>query len=323
MSALYEEIRDAAGRLFDTETPDVLGSFGLGDLLAADDRHERNAAFAVAEAQGRAGAVTGVVSRIALAGLTFPEAAEFSTGVGRHSGDAARLAGLLGSRREAGLVVLACNGAAVGLPRLELNEVDSPLDPAYLTVFSVEPGSAPALDLPELADVLARARLACAAEMLGACEAMLTDAVAYTAARRQFGAALASFQAVAHSLAWAATEIHQLRALLRVSLAGDAIRVPDHTLAAATKSLAGTVSSRVAQTTLQVTGGMGFTWDYSHNARHRRVLALEVMAGSTAALDLELGRRLRAQDGPKIQDLQAISLTALAAGIPALGEPLP
>lgn len=318
--ALYDEIRDAVGRLFDAYAQDPLGDFGFADLLASEDPVERNAVFAVAEAQGRAGAGTDVVSRIALAGVALPEAADLGLGLASRPGQTPTLAALLGSAHEAGVVVLAENGSVVKLSRQEVTEIVSSLDPAYLTVFSFEPGLGRDLDLPHPQDVTSRARLACAAEILGACEAMVSEAVAYANSRRQFGAPLASFQAVAHSLAWAATEVHQLRALLRVCLAGDGVRAPDHTLAAATKSMAGSVSRRVSQATLQVTGGMGFTWEYSHNARHRRVLALDAVAGSGDALNLELGHRLRTGDGLRIQDLAAISLPVIAAGGQGSGE---
>jgi hypothetical protein len=311
--ALYGEIRDAAGRHFGADAHDALSAFGLTDLLASEDPTERNAAFAVAEAQGRAGAVTDVVSRIALAGVELSEPAEFGLGLATRPAQAPMLMALLGSTQQGAVIVIDDNGSAVGHSRMQLTEQISSLDPAYLTVFSLEPATDGAVDVPNIQDATARARLACAAEILGACEAMLSEAVSYVATRRQFGAPLASFQAVAHSLAWAATEVHQLRALLRVCLSGDAVRAPDHVLAAATKSMAGSVSKRVSQTTLQVTGGMGFTWEYSHNARHRRVLALDAVAGSSDSLNLELGRRLRMQDGLKIQDLEAVSLPVLAS----------
>ena len=319
MTPLYDEIREAISRRFAADTPDVLDDFGFTELLASADPVERGAALAAAQAQGRAGGVTDVVSRVALAGVQLPEAADFGLGLAGHPAPAARLTGLLGGSHDA-VVVAAGNGSALRFSRSQLTPVASPLDPAYLTVFSFEPDSGRVLDLPGLPGVIARARLACAAEILGACEAMLSEAVDYTSARRQFGAPLASFQAVAHSLAWAATEVHQLRALLGVCVAGDPLRAPDQTLAAAAKSLAGSVSRRVSQATLQVTGGMGFTWEYSHNARHRRILALDAVAGSSEALNLELGRRLRAPEGLKVQHLEGISLPAMVAGSACSGE---
>jgi hypothetical protein len=307
---LYEEVRDSVGRMFAGGAQDPLGDFGFADLLASEDPAERNAAYAVAEAQGRTLAVTGVVSQVALAGLGLPETAGYATSLGQASSPS--LMGLLGHGTPDDTVLLDDRGAARRLTREELTTIASPLDPDYLTVFSHESGTLPDVDIQAMEDVRARARIACSAEILGACETMLADAIRYAGARRQFGAPIASYQAVAHSLAWSATEIRQLRALVRVCLTGDAVRAPDHVLAAVTKSMAGAVSRRVAQTTLQVTGAMGFTWEYSHNASHRRVLALDAVAGSADSLNLELGRQLRKQGGASVSELTAISLPTLA-----------
>ena len=309
---LYTEVCDSVTRMLEADVADPLEQFGLDDLLASDERSERNAVFAVAEAQGRTGAVTDVVSRIAVAGLQLPPGTRYAAQLAPATLRSPWLLALQGAGEGADDSVLADDqGAACEFRRADLSPVVSELDPLYLTVFSAGPGSGRALRLSGMDDVKARARIACAAEILGACEAMLDDAVTYARARRQFGAPLASFQAVAHSLAWAATEIHQLRALLAVCLSGDALRAPDYMLAAATKSLAGTVSQRVAQTCLQVAGGMGFTWEYSHNALHRRVLALDAVDGSAETLNAELGRTLR-RDGADLAGLTDISLASLA-----------
>ncbi len=308
---LYVEVREAVGRLFAAGAPDPLATFGLADLLASSDAAERSAAFAVAEAQGRAGATTGVVSAIALAGLDVPPACSYGLRLVSGTTQSPALYGLLGS---AGPVdVLVTDGDQPAWLDEQTSVLrPSPQDPGYLMVVETGPGSRRPADVANGAGVESRARMACAAEALGACEAMLADAIEYASARKQFGAPLASFQAVAHALAWAATEVHQLRALLDVSLAADAVSTPDPALAMAMKSLAGRVSRRVAQHTLQVTGGMGFTWEYSHNALHRRVLTLDAVAGSAETLNRELGEWLRAGAGIDPSYPALISLEGLA-----------
>jgi Acyl-CoA dehydrogenase, C-terminal domain len=312
-ASLYEEVREAVGQLFAAGADDALQQFGLADLLASGDRVERSAAFAVAEAQGRTGASTPVVSRIALAGLELSESSAYGLRLAGASPGSAALYGLLGTHDPAEVLVADGTGDSSWMQWRPSAAFPSSLDPDYLTVYEV------ASDVPrraanaETRDVEGRARLACAAEILGACETMLEDAINYTNTRHQFGSSLSGFQAVAHSLAWAATEVLQLRALLAVSIGADAVREPDRVLAAATKSMAGSVCRRVAQITMQVTGGMGFTWEYSHNKLHRRVLALDAVAGSAEALNREMGRWLRAgtdidQDYPAL-----ISLPTLAA----------
>jgi hypothetical protein len=315
-ATLYEEVREAVSRLFAAGAHDALQQFGLADLLTSSDQLERNAAFAVAEAQGRTGAATPVVGGIALAGLEVPESSAYGLPLGGASPGSGALCGLLGTKDPAEVLVADDAGDASWVQWRPSAVLPSPLDPDYLTVYEV--GS----DLPrraanvETRDVEARARLACAAEILGACETMLEDAISYTSTRQQFGSPLSGFQAVAHSLAWAATEVHQLRALLAVSIGTDAVREPHRVLAAATKSMAGGVGRRVAQITMQVTGGMGFTWEYSHNRLHRRVLALDAVAGSAEALNREMGRWLREgtdieQGYPALFSLQALAASGL------------
>jgi alkylation response protein AidB-like acyl-CoA dehydrogenase len=59
------------------------------------------------------------------------------------------------------------------------------------------------------------------------------------------------------------------------------------------KALAGRVLHAVAQAAVQVTGAMGFTWEYPLNRFHRRGLVLDQLAGASADLVLEIGRETR------------------------------
>lgn len=309
--SLYEEVRDAVGRVIASGSEEPLRHFGLDDLLVSPQLIERNAAFAVAEAQGRAGATTPVVSRIALAGLALPDSTSYGLSLGESSGDSLTHCGLLARHGEQDVLVSAGPHACL-LDAQSCEFAPSPLDPGYLTVCAYDATRGSRLEIAGAHLVESRGRLACAAEILGACEAMLADAIGYANTREQFGSPLSGFQAVAHALAWAATEVHQLRALLDVSLQTDAMRTPDRVLAAATKSMAGRVGRQVAQITLQVTGGMGFTWEYSHNRLHRRVLALDAVGGSAEALNFELGRWLREGAGGEGDYPAVISLPDVA-----------
>jgi alkylation response protein AidB-like acyl-CoA dehydrogenase len=70
-------------------------------------------------------------------------------------------------------------------------------------------------------------------------------------------------------------------------------RGADAWLSAAVKAQAGRVLHAVAQTAIQVTGGISFTWEYSLNRPHQRGLGLDQFAGSSPDLTLALGRLLR------------------------------
>jgi hypothetical protein len=301
---LYEEVRDVAVRALGAQTPASLDDLGIGDLLSSDVPSERTAALAVAEAQGRTGASTDVASRIALAGFADIPAAGLAVDL-RSRQKGRRLVALLGAGPGTTAVVPVVEDGKTGsgwwsCPADALEIVESDLDPGYLVVRrwrAEEAGPLHREPLVRSTTVLARIRLAVAAETLGTVEQLLADAVAHATERVQFGKALATFQAVQHNLAWAGAEIAQLRTLLEVSLAGDPVGAPDPHLAALTKAMAGEVGRRVAQTTLQVTGALAFTWDYSHNARHRRLLALDLVGGSADTLYVELGREVRKARG--------------------------
>src|SRR5262249_41660906 len=108
--------------------------------------------------------------------------------------------------------------------------------------------------------MLARVQLGAAAEILGLASRILADALIYARVRRQFGRALSSFQVVQHLLAWAATERHQLESIYDIAVERTVHHGPDRSLSAAVKALAGRVLHGIAQTAIQVTGGISFTW---------------------------------------------------------------
>ncbi len=108
--------------------------------------------------------------------------------------------------------------------------------------------------------VLDLARCAAAAEIFGACQSMLDQAVAYTADRYQFNRPVASFQAVKHMCADMVTMLEPCRAL--VWYAGFAqTQSPEEAtlLAAQAKAHLSDIGREVARTATEAHGGMGFT----------------------------------------------------------------
>jgi hypothetical protein len=138
-----------------------------------------------------------------------------------------------------------------------------------------------------------RLMIGAATETLGACRRMLDDAVKYVQDRRQFGEPLSAFAPVREALAWAATEQHQLQTLVDETRAVAPSTDERASLATITKALSGRAARRIVQLTLQVTGGIGFTWEYPHHRLHRRTLALDAIGGSSAQLSTEIGRAVR------------------------------
>jgi alkylation response protein AidB-like acyl-CoA dehydrogenase len=111
-------------------------------------------------------------------------------------------------------------------------------------------------------ETLNEGRIGIGAQMLGLAKGALQHAVAYTKERKQFGKAIAEFQAVQHQLARAAVDVEA--ATLTVYNAArlrDAGR-PFLTEAAICKIFASEVAERVASLAVNLFGGYGFVKDY-------------------------------------------------------------
>jgi hypothetical protein len=286
-----------------TDRPEqAFAELGLDELLRDTNSPEAEfAGYAFLEAQGFSGATTAALSRIALNDPTIHDAID-----GRRTLPLALMLGGLGSEiwmvlgpppsevivdiPERGLVHATCSsvpGARSALISDSYAHVVQ-LDSAAGSVLLPEP------QMKSLRPAMtARIRFAAAAEILGASDRMLEDAVVYTQARTQFGKTIASFQSMRDILAWAATERHQLRELLSCCWSLQPLRSPDVELAAVAKALAGTCGLRIAQLTLQATGAIAFTAPHDHPGHNRRVLALNGVGGSSAELQREIGAAAR------------------------------
>jgi alkylation response protein AidB-like acyl-CoA dehydrogenase len=136
-------------------------------------------------------------------------------------------------------------------------------------------------------------RIAVAVEAAGNARATLDSALAYAKVREQFGRLIGSFQAVKHHLA-----DMLVRSELAVAAAWDAARVDagpsggheaDLTAAvAATVCLDAAV--RNAQTSIQVLGGIGFSWEHDAHLYLRRALTMTGLVGPVDNLAAEVTR---------------------------------
>ncbi len=143
------------------------------------------------------------------------------------------------------------------------------------------------------ADARTIAQVACALEILGACEYMMDVAVAYACDRRQFNAPIGSFQALQHLLAAAAAELCSLEHACNNTLDFVALDASGAREAALLKALAGRTARHVLQATLQTLGGIGFTWEHEHHHFARRALTLDALYGGVDELLREFGADAR------------------------------
>lgn len=106
---------------------------------------------------------------------------------------------------------------------------------------------------------LETARAHTAARSIGLAQAGLDDAVAFSKQRRQFGAAISSFQAIRFKIASMATEIEAARALMYSVCEKIDKGVRCDKEASMVKLFASEMSERVTSEALQIHGGGGYT----------------------------------------------------------------
>jgi butyryl-CoA dehydrogenase/short/branched chain acyl-CoA dehydrogenase len=111
-------------------------------------------------------------------------------------------------------------------------------------------------------ETLNEGRIGIGAQMLGLAEGALFHATRYAKQRKQFGKAIAEFQAIQFQLAEMATEIEAARLLVynaaRLKDAGEAFTSE----AAMAKYYASEMAGRVTTRAVDIFGGVGFTKDY-------------------------------------------------------------
>ncbi len=177
--------------------------------------------------------------------------------------------------QSAGLFIVACKeGDATRLVAVEsgndtvsvepLVTVDGTRRLGELTISgaTVDQGDLLGGDEALVERILDAGRIALAADVLGATERSLELAVEYSLTREQFGRPIGSFQSVKHMCAETIAEIEPLRALVwYAAYAWDESLADASWVAKTLKAHAGEVGTRATTTTVQVYGGMGFTWE--------------------------------------------------------------
>lgn len=121
-------------------------------------------------------------------------------------------------------------------------------------------------------------RLALAVELAGTMQAALDATIGYLRERRQFGRAIASFQAVQHRLAWCAVQVAGSRWL---ALEAAAHGAPAEASALAAAHAAHT-AKRVFAETHQLSGAIGFTREHALHTWSMRLQVLRLELGGAA-----------------------------------------
>jgi alkylation response protein AidB-like acyl-CoA dehydrogenase len=118
--------------------------------------------------------------------------------------------------------------------------------------------------------------------MVGGAQRCLEMTLGYLNDRRQFGALIGGFQALKHRMADTSVSIDGAREL--VLMAADAVNSGDTAaitlLAAAAKAAASDAYVHTAQETIQLHGGIGFTWEHDAHLFYKRAVVSAATLGA-------------------------------------------
>jgi alkylation response protein AidB-like acyl-CoA dehydrogenase len=111
-------------------------------------------------------------------------------------------------------------------------------------------------------ETLNEGRIGIGAQMIGLARGALDHAIRYTKERKQFGKAIAEFQAVQHQLARAAVDVEAARLTVYNAARLRDARKPFLTEAAVCKIFSSEVAERVSSLAVNLLGGNGFVKEY-------------------------------------------------------------
>ena len=193
----------------------------------------------------------------------------------------ARMSGVPGDRD--GLRLFLVPVDAPGLTREPLDQIDARC-PATFTFTNVAVGADTLLGDADLLDqLLDRAAIGMAAEMLGSASQALDTTLDYLKTRVQFGAIIGSFQALQHRAADLFGEVQLARSAVESALA--AIDENDPALpglASLAKAIVGETLHRITEQMVQLHGGIGMTHEHDAGLYLKRARVSAQCYGSTA-----------------------------------------
>lgn len=248
-------------------------------LLPALAAGEKTAALAFAEPGG--GWTPDSITATATGEGTVKISGTKSYVVDGHTADeivvAARRPGTTGTD---GIVLAVVDANAAGLTRKPLETLDMTRRLARLDFDNVEGAVLAGSSWASVSTLLDKIAVALAAEAVGGAQKSLDRAVAYAKDRVQFARPIGSFQAIKHRCADMMVEVESAKA--SVYYAGWAATEGNDELpvvAPLAKAYASQAYVFAAHETLQVHGGIGFTWEDDSHLYLRRAKSTELLFG--------------------------------------------
>jgi alkylation response protein AidB-like acyl-CoA dehydrogenase len=130
-------------------------------------------------------------------------------------------------------------------------------------------------------ETLNEGRIGIGAQMIGLAQGALDHAIRYTKERKQFGKAVADFQAVQFQLARAATELEAARLMVYNAARLRDRALPFLTAAAMCKVFSSDVAERVTSLAVQLFGGYGYVKDYPVEKLYRDAKIGQIYEGTS------------------------------------------
>jgi acyl-CoA dehydrogenase len=182
--------------------------------------------------------------------------------------------------------VFAVRGDAVGLTRTPLVTLDQTRRLARLVLDAtpaVRIGTSDATAAVNHATAVARSLLA--AEQVGGAQRCLDMTVEYAKTRMQFGRAIGSFQAIKQKLAECLIYVESARSAAYAAAEAAASDDPEFEHIAAIAVLTASEAFRtVSAQTIQLHGGIGFTWEHDAHLYFKRARSSALLLGTTSEL---------------------------------------
>jgi alkylation response protein AidB-like acyl-CoA dehydrogenase len=186
---------------------------------------------------------------------------------------------------EDGTTVFAVPANSAGIRQTPNVEMDRTARTSTLSFDGVTVGSDAVIGQVDrgwdvIAPVLQRAAVGAAAEMLGAARRCMGMSVEYAKVRQQFGQPIGTFQAIKHACAEMLLEVENAHAATYYAAWALDAKAADAALASSVaKAYAGDASRKVCGSSIQVHGGIGFTWEYDLHLYFKHAKHLEPLYG--------------------------------------------
>jgi alkylation response protein AidB-like acyl-CoA dehydrogenase len=202
---------------------------------------------------------------------------------------------LVVARADGGPSLFAVDASASGLTRRKLETLDMTRKVAALEFAGTparlisDEGAADGI----LERTLRLAAVALAAEQVGAAQKCLDMSVEYARLRVQFGRPIGSFQAIKHKCADMLLEVESARSAAYYAAwaaADGSDELP--LLASLAKAYCSDAFASAATESIQIHGGIGFTWEHDAHLYYRRAKSTEQFLGSPSEHRDLLARRL-------------------------------